>query len=156
MFPVNFLAIERIGCQVDITSKKRVLEHLAKLMSGINPSLATSTKLFDRLMERERLGSTGIGDGIAIPHARLREINQAYGAFLQLKAGISFDAIDNKAVDMVFALVVPEAATQEHLQLLANLAAMFSDEDFCTQLRSAKTAAAILQLIQTQEAKLTP
>ncbi len=155
MFPVNFLAIERIGCQVDITSKKRVLEHLGKLMSGISPSLATSTKIFDRLMERERLGSTGIGDGIAIPHARLREINQAYGAFLQLKAGISFDAIDNRTVDLVFALVVPEAATQEHLQLLANLAAMFSDEDFCSQLRSAKTTEAILQLIQSQEAKLT-
>ena len=153
MFPTNFLAIERIGCQVEAGSKKRVLELLGSLLADTAPGL-TQDKIFDRLLERERLGSTGLGHGIALPHARIRDIDQAYGAFIQLSQGVDFDAIDSRPVDLLFALLVPEAATQEHLQLLATLAAMFSNQDFCIDLRKSSTPEDLLKKLT--EHKLPP
>ncbi len=150
MFPANFLAVERIGCQVDASSKKKILEELGKLFEGCAPGLTQDT-VFDRLLERERLGSTGLGNGIALPHARMPELEQAHGAFLQLSAGVDFDAIDNQPVDLVFALLVPEAATQEHLQLLAGLATLFSQSTFCERLRRTKDRATLLRLLANQE-----
>jgi len=150
MFPPNFLAIERIGCRVEAGSKKRVLELLGSLLADTAPDL-TQDSVFDRLLERERLGSTGLGHGIALPHARMRNIDQAYGAFIQLQQGVEFDAIDNKPVDLLFALLVPEAATQEHLQLLATLAEMFSNQEFCAGLRGATTPDELLKRLTRQE-----
>ena len=134
-------------------SKKRVLELLGSLLADTAPGL-TQDSIFDRLLERERLGSTGLGHGIALPHARMRDIDQAYGAFIQLSHGVDFDAIDSEPVDLLFALLVPEAATQEHLQLLATLAGMFSNPDFCANLRRASTPEDLLK--QLTEHKLPP
>jgi PTS system nitrogen regulatory IIA component len=153
MFPVNFLAIDRIGCQVEAGSKKKALELLSNLLADAAPGL-TQDGIFDRLLERERLGSTGLGHGIALPHARIRNIDQAYGAFIQLTDGVEFDAIDNRPVDLLFALLVPEAATQEHLQLLATLAEMFSNQEFCAGLRQATTSGDLLK--QLTEHKVPP
>ena len=153
MFPTNILAIERIGCQVEAGSKKRILELLGSLLADTAPGL-TQDSIFDRLLERERLGSTGLGHGIALPHARVRDIAQAYGAFIQLSEGVDFDAIDNQPVDLLFALLVPEAATQEHLQLLATLAGMFSNPDFCAGLRRSASPEDLLK--QLTEHKLPP
>ena len=153
MFPTNFLAITRIGCQVEAGSKKRVLELLGSLLADTAPGF-TQDGIFDRLLERERLGSTGLGHGIALPHARMRDIDQAYGAFIQLSQGVDFDAVDGKPVDLLFALLVPEAATQEHLQLLATLAGMFSNPDFCASLRRATSPEDLLK--QLIEHKLPP
>ena len=153
MFPTNFLAIERIGCQVEAGSKKRVLELLGNLLADTAPDL-TQDSIFDRLLERERLGSTGLGHGIALPHARIRNIDQAYGAFIQLSQGVDFDAIDSQPVDLLFALLVPEAATQEHLQLLATLAGMFSNADFCSDLRRCASPPDLLKKLT--EHKLPP
>jgi PTS system nitrogen regulatory IIA component len=153
MFPTNFLALERIGCQVEAGSKKRVLELLGSLLADTAPGL-TQDSIFDRLLERERLGSTGLGHGIALPHARMRDIDQAYGAFIQLSQGVDFDAIDSEPVDLLFALLVPEAATQEHLQLLATLAGMFSNPEFCANLRRASAPEDLLK--QLTEHKLPP
>ena len=150
MFPANFLALERIGFQVDASSKKKVLEELGKLFEGSAPGL-TQDGVFDRLLERERLGSTGLGYGIALPHARIPDLEQARGAFLQLRVGVDFDAIDNQPVDLVFALLVPEAATQEHLQLLAGLATLFSQTTFCERLRRAEDSQSLLHLLANQE-----
>jgi nitrogen PTS system EIIA component len=153
MFPDGFLVEERVGCGVEAASKKRVLEQLGQRLAESSQDL-TQDEVFDALLERERLGSTGLGKGIALPHARMSKITQSVAAFIQLPEGIDFDAIDNQPVDLAFAMLVPEEATEEHLQLLAKLAQMFDDSEFCSDLRSAESTGQLLQLIRHQEAKL--
>jgi PTS system nitrogen regulatory IIA component len=155
MFPNGYLVLERIGCKVEAASKKRVLEQLGQRLAEAVPDL-NQDMVFDALLERERLGSTGLGKGIALPHARMPQISQALAAFIQLPEGIDFDAIDNQPVDLAFAMLVPEEATNEHLQLLAKLAQMFDDQNFCAALRQATTATDLYQLIQQREAIISP
>jgi PTS system nitrogen regulatory IIA component len=119
----------------DSPSKKRVLERSAHLLAPDDTELAE--RVFERLLERERLGSTGLADGVALPHARVPGVSSTYGAFIRLAQPIDFDALDGQPVDLVFALLVPEEATNEHLQLLATLAGMFKEADFRQQLRNA-------------------
>ena len=154
MFPVNFLIAERISCNNAAVSKKRVLEEAARLLATSTPEL-TQDMIFDKLLERERLGSTGLGQGIALPHARMCGITQACGAFVKLTDAADFDAIDNKPVDLVFALLVPEDATQEHLQLLASLASLFSRADFCSRIRSAQSEERLLSEFIQQNQQLS-
>lgn len=149
MFPADFLNIERVSCRNSAGSKKRILEQVGRLLATASSDL-TQDMVFDKLLERERLGSTGLGQGIALPHARMPGVEQACGAFIQLETATDFDAIDQQPVDLVFALLVPEEATQEHLQLLATLASLFSDEDFCNQLRSAESDELLLQTFLKQ------
>ncbi len=151
MFPANFIDTKRIGCQVEAKSKKRVLEQLGHLLAQTLTGL-TQDLIFDRLLERERLGSTGLGQGIALPHARMKEVPQAYGAFIQVRKGVEFDAFDNQPVDLAFALLVPESATEEHLQLLASLASMFSNPQVCAELRESASPDEVLQKILDWEA----
>ncbi|MCU7843619.1 MAG: PTS IIA-like nitrogen regulatory protein PtsN [Candidatus Thiodiazotropha sp. (ex Monitilora ramsayi)] len=154
MFPDGFLLEERIGCNLEAASKKRVLEQLGQRLAEPVPKL-TQDLVFDALLERERLGSTGLGKGIALPHARMAEVTQAMGAFVTLHEGIDFDAIDGDPVDLAFAMLVPEEATDEHLQLLSKLASMFSDSAFCTALREAETDRDLYQLIRQREAAVS-
>jgi PTS system nitrogen regulatory IIA component len=151
MFPDSYLVEERIGCNVEAASKKRVLEQLGQRLAEAVPAL-NQDMVFDALLERERLGSTGLGKGIALPHARMPQITEALAAFVQLPKGIDFDAIDGQPVDLAFAMLVPEEATDEHLQLLAKLAQMFDNQGFCAALRQASTAQDLYQLIQQREA----
>jgi len=150
MFPPGFISIERIGCCLEIASKKRILQHLGELLASGQPGLAPDA-VFDRLLERERLGSTGLGHGIALPHARMPHVQQAVGAFIRLREGVDFDAVDDRPVDLAFALLVPQEATEEHLQLLARLATLFNDERFCEQLRQAQNTEQLLASIQEWE-----
>lgn len=138
--------IQRIRNDIDIHSKKRALEELSKLIAEDQPQL-NATEIFDSLIARERLGATGVGYGIAIPHGRIKNCSKTTGAFIQLSEGIDFDAIDNQPVDMMFALAVPEESTDEHLQVLALLASMFKDAGFREKLRQAKTTEEIHQLL---------
>jgi len=154
MFPEGFLLEKRIGCNVEAASKKRVLEQLGQRLAESVPAL-TQDLVFDALLERERLGSTGLGKGIALPHARMSQVTQAMGAFITLPEGVDFDAIDGSPVDLAFAMLVPEEATDEHLQLLAKLAHMFSDSSFCSALRKAETDHDLVLLIQQREANVT-
>lgn len=151
MFPGGFIVEKRIGCKVEAASKKRVLEQLGLRLAQTVPAL-TQDIVFDALLHRERLGSTGLGKGIALPHARMPQVAKAVGAFVQIPNGVDFDAVDNQPVDLAFAMLVPEDATDEHLKLLAQLAKMFSDTDFCNSLRQAETAEELLTLIQNQAA----
>jgi PTS system nitrogen regulatory IIA component len=153
MFPDGFLLEQRIGCNVEAASKKRVLEQLGQRLAESVPDL-TQDLVFDALLERERLGSTGLGKGIALPHARMAQVDHAMGACIKLNEGVDFDAIDGAPVDLAFAMLVPEQATDEHLQLLATLARMFSDEHFCAELRRAKTDHDLFRLIHRQDAGL--
>lgn len=147
MFPDDFIAAERIGQGVEIASKKRLLEVLAGLLAIGHPEL-NADDVFQRLLERERLGSTGLGHGIALPHARIRELDQPLGAFVSIQQGVDYDAADGEGVDLAFALLVPEAATGEHLELLARLAGLFSDPVVRKQLREAESSQAILHLLE--------
>ncbi len=150
MFPENFIIKERIRSHVKCSSKKRVLEQLGDLLADAELKL-TQDAIFDKLLERERLGTTALGYGIALPHARMAGVSEAKGAFIQLREGIDFGAVDKQPVDLAFALLVPEEATDEHLQLLAKLAAMFSNAELCESLRSAGSPDALLSLIEAWE-----
>ena len=153
MFPDGFLLEKRIGCNVEAASKKRILEQLGQRLAESVPEL-TQDLVFDALLERERLGSTGLGKGIALPHARMTQVDRAMGAFIKLPEGIDFDALDGSPVDLAFAMLVPEEATDEHLQLLSKLASMFSDNGFCETLRKAETDHELYQLILKRESAI--
>jgi len=130
----NILAPELTLCQAPASSKKRVLESIAERIHFQDETLS-ETDIFNNLVSRERLGSTGIGQGIAIPHCRLDGLDRVIGVLMTLSEPVDFDAIDNQPVDLVFALVVPKEATSEHLELLSQLAEKFNDDNFCQQLR---------------------
>lgn len=144
MFPENFITADRVHCNNTARSKKRILEELAGLLAKSNPGL-TPLAVFERLLERERLGSTGLGQGIALPHARMTCVTEASGALIKLQSSTDFDAIDQQPIDLVFGLLVPEEATQEHLQILAQLATLFSDGAFCQQLRKSEDGQSLLR-----------
>ncbi len=121
-------------------SKKEALDILARVIANADPN-TSQTEVFDCLFTRERLGSTGLNNGIAIPHGRLKQGKKTLAAFLRLDQGIDYDATDKKPVDLLFGLIVPEDSTDEHLQILAILAEKFSDSDVINKLREAHTAA---------------
>ena len=138
---------ERIVCDSEVASKKRILEVLSELLAKGQADL-TARPIFDSLIGRERLGSTGLGQGVALPHGRFHLSRQAIGAFVKLKKGVDFDAIDRRPVDLVFGLLVPDHYTDEHLKILACLAEMFSDRPFCQRLREAETERALFELLR--------
>ncbi|HHJ14932.1 MAG TPA: PTS IIA-like nitrogen-regulatory protein PtsN [Gammaproteobacteria bacterium] len=146
MHIAELLAPDRIACQQDSSSKKRALERLAGLLAADLPGF-TEGEIFDSLIGRERLGSTGLGKGVALPHGRLKGLDQPLAALLTLEHGVDYDAIDNQPVDLLFALLVPEESTDEHLQILARLAEMFSQDNFCSQLRDTRDEAGCLKLL---------
>ncbi len=122
-----------IVLNLEASSKKRAFEQAALLFEN-NLGVAQST-VFASLFAREKLGSTGLGQGVAIPHGRLKGIKEAAGAFLRLTHPVAFDAPDSKPVDLMFVLLVPEQATEQHLQILSELAQRFSDKLFREALR---------------------
>ena len=145
----DIIAPDRVVCDLDATSKKRVLERLSDMLVTNSSDTLASQDVVDSLIARERLGSTGIGYGVAIPHGRIKNTDHAIAAFAQLHEGVDFDASDKQEVDLLFALLVPEESTEEHLQLLSQLAEMFSDEEFRAQLRATKDSQAIYNLLST-------
>jgi PTS system nitrogen regulatory IIA component len=141
---------DRVACQEELSSKKRVLERLGELLATSTPSL-TDGEIFDSLINRERLGSTGLGKGVAIPHGRVEGLSEPLGALVQLRAGVDFDAIDGQPVDLLFGLLVPHESTEEHLQILASLAKMFSDSELCEQLRQSRDPDRLYRLLSNWE-----
>ena len=119
-------------------SKKRVLQFIAKLLAEHSGNI-DANELFDNLINRERLGSTGFGNGIAIPHCRLKSCQKPFSCLLRLKEGIDFDSVDGHPVDLVFALVVPAEATNEHLTILQEIASRFENSSYRNNLRLADT-----------------
>lgn len=142
----DLLTIERIQIDTDVGSKKRALEVLSEILVAGD---APASVIFSKLIGRERLGSTGLGHGVALPHARIEQSSEARGALIKLSQGIDFDAFDRQPVDLLFALIVPAHFTDEHLQILASLAELFSDQDLCRDLRQADSAEAIYQRLQS-------
>ena len=134
---------------LQVASKKRLFEQAAmafKTNDGCNP-----TEVSDSLLEREKLGSTALGYGIAIPHGRIKGLREARGAFVRLRQPVAFDAPDGKPVSQVFVLLVPEQATDLHLQLLSELAQMFSEKAFREKLSAAASPADLALLFRAWE-----
>lgn len=140
----KLLPPENILLDLEASSKKRVFEQAGILFENRH-GLARST-VYDALFAREKLGSTGLGQGIAIPHGRIKGLKDALGGFLRLSTPVQFDSPDGKPVGLLFVLLVPEAATERHLQLLSELAQIFSDRQAREQLATASDAQAVHDL----------
>ncbi len=147
MVPADLITESRVLSRSEVSSKKRLLETLAGLLAH-GDSLLSSAQVFDRLLERERLGSTGLGQGVALPHARMHGIQAPIGAFVQLRDGLAFDAIDDRPVDLAFGLLVPEATDEQHLQLLATLAGAFDNAAIRGALRAAAGSEELLSVFR--------
>jgi nitrogen PTS system EIIA component len=130
----KLLPPSNIVLDLDVTSKKRMFEQAGLLFEN-NQGVARSL-VFDSLSPRQRLGSTGLGHGVAIPHGRIKGLKEAVGAFVRLAQPVPFDAPDAKPVTLVFVLLVPENATERHLQILSELAQMFADRELRERLAS--------------------
>lgn len=150
----DVIALETTVARVPAQSRKRVLQLLSDLLAAQHSDLSERT-IFEALMARERLGSTGIGEGVAIPHCRT-SCEKIFSAFFLLEEPVDFEAPDDIAVDLVFLIVVPESEEAAHLTLLARLAAVFNDADNRASLRSAASDtelhSCIISLLQQEAA----
>lgn len=141
----KLLAPANIVLDLEVSSKKRMFEQVGLLFEN-HQGIARSL-VFDSLFARERLGSTGLGQGVAIPHGRIKGLRESVGAFVRLSTPVPFDAPDGQPVNLIFVLLVPEQATEQHLQILSELAQMFSDRDLRQALAEATDPGALHQLI---------
>ncbi|MDP1931493.1 MAG: PTS IIA-like nitrogen regulatory protein PtsN [Gammaproteobacteria bacterium] len=135
----TILTPERCFCNLPGVSKKRFLTTVSELIAEATNCLSAD-QIYTALLAREQLGSTGIGNGIAIPHCRVADCKSITGTLVKLEEGIDFDAIDSRAVDLLFVLIVPAEEMDEHLKVLGGLAALFHQDEFCNKLRQAQSA----------------
>ena len=142
----GLLPVANILLDLDVANKKRVFEQVGLLFEN-NHGIGR-TVVYDSLFAREKLGSTGLGQGIAIPHGRIKGIPEAIGAFVRTKSPIPFDSPDGRGVSVIFVLLVPEQATDRHLQILSELAQMFSDKAMREKLATAADPMALRQAIE--------
>ena len=142
----EILTPSRVVVDVISSSKKSALEQLARGASQGVPEL-TPAQAFDSLVERERLGSTALGQGIAIPHGRIPHLKSMVGAFMRVSNGVKFDSIDGEPVDLFFALFVPSDTNEKHLEALSHLAALFSDIELVARLRKEPSTDKIHRLL---------
>ena len=141
----DLMAPEGVIARLKATNKKQALQELARLAARV--TALHERVVFDALLERERLGTTGVGLGIAIPHAKLPELTRLWGLFARLDQPIEFDAVDERPVDLLFVLLAPESAGADHLKALARISRLLRDRAVCAKLRGADGAEAILALI---------
>lgn len=145
----KILPVANVFLDLDVGSKKRVFEHVGILFENSH-GIARSV-IFDSLFAREKLGSTGLGQGVAIPHGRIKGLKEAVGAFVRLSEPIQFDAPDSKPVSLIFVLLVPANATDLHLQILSELAQLFSDKQLREELLALADATAVWERISNWE-----
>lgn len=141
----EFVRLRGVIAQLRAPSKRQVLQELARraaLMSGVDDK-----RIYDALVERERLGTTGIGTGVAVPHCRLPELTQLHGVFARLERPVPFEAIDDQPVDLVFLLLAPVESGAEHLKALARVSRLLRDKAMCEKLRGASNADALYALL---------
>lgn len=134
------------------TSKKQVLQELATKAAALTGE--DESHILNTLLERERLGTTGIGRGIAIPHAKLETLDDIVGVFARLEEPVDFDSIDDEPVDLIFLLLAPEESAGEHLKILARVSRMLRNENFCENLRSSNGVDAIISLMNHHESAM--
>lgn len=131
--------------RLKVGSKKQALQELARRAAELTG--APERQIFDVLLERERLGTTGVGNGIAIPHGKLADITKMFGLFARLEPAVDFEAIDEQPVDLIFLLLAPEGAGADHLKALARVSRLLRDRSICEKLRGADKAEAIYALL---------
>lgn len=141
----KILPTSHIVLDMDVSSKKRLFEQVGELLE--NESGLTRAEVFECLFAREKLGTTGLGHGVAIPHGRTAGVSEVTAAFVRVRTPIDFDAPDNQPVSLVFVLLVPENAMGEHLEILAHLAARFSEKSVCDALLHTTDAEEVRQLL---------
>ena len=143
----DILTLDCTLCAVPAISKKRILEQIC-LLAAEKMGNCSASDLLESILNREKMGSTGIGNGIAIPHGRLSNTDKAIAVLLTTEKAIDFDAIDNKAVDIFICLFVPEDSTQEHLNTLQSIAQLFSDRKIAKQVRKCTDNLQLFNFIQ--------
>jgi len=142
----DLLSTDRIYCDIHSSSKKRLLELISEQLAR-NSGELSKREVFESLCARERLGSTGLGKGVAIPHGRVKGTQHVEASFIRLRKPLPFDAVDGEPVDLLFAIAVPENCSEDHLKLLAQVAELFSDPDLLQDLREAESSGRLLQLL---------
>ena len=145
----DLLLPDGVTADLKVTSKKQALQDLAKRAAEVS-GLHERT-VFDVLMERERLGTTGVGNGIAIPHGKLPNLDRLYGFFARLGQPIDFQAIDERPVDLIFVLLAPESAGADHLKALARISRLLRDQGVCDKLRGTDNAEALFAILTESE-----
>ena len=146
----QLLSPENVVLDLEASSKKRVFEQAGLLFEN-NQGIARSV-VFDSLFAREKLGSTGLGRGIAIPHGRIKGLKNACGAFLRLAHPVPFDSPDGKPVSLLFVLIVPEQATEQHLQILSELAELFCESSCRDALANAESPQEVCRIFAGETA----
>ncbi|MFD2165013.1 PTS sugar transporter subunit IIA [Thalassotalea euphylliae] len=142
----DILTEDCTSCAVPLSSKKKILEHICEIATNRIPEHSTF-ELLESLMVREKMGSTGIGNGIAIPHGRLNGTNHVVAVLLTTEQAVPFDAIDNRAVDIFVALFVPEDCCKEHLSTLQSIAKLLSDKQMSKKIRKCTNNQELFQLV---------
>jgi PTS system nitrogen regulatory IIA component len=141
----DLVALNAIIPALKVTSKKQVLQELAAKASKLTGQ--NERVVFETLLQRERLGSTGVGNGIAIPHGKLPKLDKLFGLFARLERPVDFDALDGQAVDLMFLLLAPEGAGADHLKALARVARMLRDPEVARKLRESRDADALFAVL---------
>jgi PTS system nitrogen regulatory IIA component len=139
------LSPEGVVAALKVQGKKQLLQELSARASPL--VRIPERRIYDTLTERERLGTTGVGQGIAIPHGRLANIDKIAGVFVRLETSIEYDAVDNQPVDLVFMLLAPEGAGADHLKALARVSRLLRNQAVCEKLRAAKSAEALYAIL---------
>ena len=141
----DLLAPDAVLPTLKVNSKKQAIQELAAKAAEL--AALPERQIFETLLQRERLGSTGVGNGIAIPHGKLPKIGRLFGLFARIERPIDFDALDSEPVDLVFLLLAPEAAGADHLKALARVARVLRDPQTAAKLRATRDAAALHALL---------
>lgn len=143
----DILTGHRVSPSLKATSKKQLLQELASKAADANEVKQESRDIFEKLLQRERLGSTAVGSGVAVPHARIAGLKNIFGYFARLAEPVEFEAPDNQGVDLVFLLLAPEEAGADHLKALARVSRLLREEDVRNGLRGAKDPAALYAIL---------
>ncbi|MBM3502408.1 MAG: PTS IIA-like nitrogen regulatory protein PtsN [Alphaproteobacteria bacterium] len=141
----EILSLEAVVPSLKATSKKQLLQELAARAARITGE--PERKIFDVLLERERLGTTGVGNGVAIPHGRLPGLKRLYGLFVRMDEAVAFDAIDDAPIDLVFLLLAPDVAGADHLKALARVSRLLRDRGICEKLRASESRDALYAIL---------
>lgn len=142
---VDLITPKSVIANLRATSKKQALQELARFAAGLTGEQERA--IFEVLLERERLGTTGVGAGVAIPHGKLAGLKRLYGVFARLESPIDFESVDEQPVDLIFLLLAPESAGADHLKALARVSRLLRDREMCEKLRGSDTDDALYALL---------
>ena len=146
---ISCLNAELISVEAEVSSAKKLLQEMARLLTIPLDSEIREKDIYHQLLEREKLGNTGIGNGVALPHARCPQATTAVVAIISLKEGVDYDSVDRQLVDLAFGLLVPEDACQEHLNLLADIARLMSSAESKAKISAADSAQQVINIIES-------